>query len=231
MSGIKKITRDDNEKMRIIHLPKKILKEIYLFLCKFRDRKIIYDYKEYLKNVGGPKRALLSYLVGPLQHSQNRRDKTIFSNLGIAQYIPRALNELGYIVDIVNYDNAKFVPESEYDLFIGHTGYNFENIDSKLPLDTCRIYFSTGIYWKVFNEKEKERFEALYQRRMVRLRYDRFISMSEEYANSHSAGIICLGNESARETYKNFRLAININNAIFPVQFNIENKDYRPLAK
>lgn len=206
---------------------KKTLKNFYLLYSKFRGKNIIYNYKEYLENKETPKRALLSYLVDPLHHPPNKRNRTMFSNLGIAQYIPRALNELGFIVDIANYDDIKFVPKKRYDLFIGHGGYNFENVASKLSLEIPRIYFSTGIYWKTWNAREKERFDALLKRRGVKLPFDRFISASEEYANRQADGIICLGNEYARQTYKDFPLVLNINNAVFPVEYNVKFKDFK----
>lgn len=194
--------------------------------------RIIYNYDEYLeygadkKSQNKVRSALLSYLVGPLLPTPNKRDKVTFSNAGIAQNIPRALNELGYTVDIVNYNNVSFLPRRHYDLFIGHAGYNFERIAKKLDPKIPKIYFSTGIYWKDWNQREQERFRALFQRRGVYLPLDRFISESEEYANEHADGIICLGNDFARETYKCFPLVINLNNAVFSDEYDIKSKDY-----
>lgn len=197
-------------------------------------RRVVYDYNEYLgwggdkrqQSQNDVKRALLSYVVSPLLPPPNKRDRVNFSNAGIAQNIPRVLNELGYTVDIVNYNNVSFVPRKHYDLFIGHAGYNFEKIAKKLDPKIPKIYFSTGIYWKVYNYREQERLRALFQRRGVNLPPDRFITESEEYANEHADGIICLGNDSARETYKRFPKVLNLNNAVFPDEYDIKFKDY-----
>jgi len=213
-------------------IPQNILKKLSTLSQWRSENTIIRDYDEYLLSPSGKrernsgKTALLSYLVPPLLPSQDKRDTTTFSNAGIAQYIPRALNELGYRVDIVNYNNKKFVPDKKYDLFIGHGGINFETISKKLDPSCIQIYFSTGIYWKEWNRVEKERFDALKKRRGIVLQADRIIESDEEYANFRADGIICLGNEHAKETYNQFPHVLKVNNAVFPDSYSTLNKDF-----
>jgi glycosyltransferase involved in cell wall biosynthesis len=193
-----------------------------------RQRKIT-DYREYLpagKNVK-PKRALLSYLVEPVWYRPSKRDKAMFSNPGIAQYIPRALNELGYRVDIINHDNRQFNVTRKYDLFVGHEGTNYELILRQLPPDAVKIYFSTGNYWEFSNNQETERFEYLNSRRSIILPYDRYIHNDQEFANRNADGIICVGSDFARETYSKFPMVIPINNAAFPDEkYRYDEKDF-----
>ena len=231
--------------MYLLYLLKKIpgkikakFKTIPLIKTIYERINIVRGYKEYLKIgqdnyqlskpgfQGKVKRGLLSYLTAPLQYPKHKRNRSMFSNFGIAQCIPRALNELGYEVDIVHCYNTTFIPQQKYDLFIGHGGTNFEVIARRLPPEITKIYFSTGIYWKTWNEQEERRFQALWQRRGCKLPPDRFITASEEYANTTADGIICLGNEFALETYRKFPLVINLNNAVFPVEYDITLKDY-----
>jgi hypothetical protein len=194
--------------------------KIYTWFRKRDDARVIQDYREYLHGPAGDnppqKKALLSYLVGPLLPAKENRDTSMFSNAGIAQYIPRALNELGYSVDIINFNNRDFVPGKEYDLFIGHGGSNFETISQKMDPSCIRIYFSTGTYWKDWNRVEKERLDAFQARRGISLPPDRIINDDEEYANVNADGIICLGNEHARQTYARFPVVIGVNNAVYP---------------
>lgn len=155
------------------------------FLHNIKKFKIdnVYNYCEYYKkpkNKVNNKSALISYLPKPLIPQKSKRDRTRFSNLGIAQYIPRALNELGYIVDIISYDDMAFFPKKNYDLFIGHGGINFEKLSKSLPEKTVQIYFSTGVYWKEFNIKEAKRLYDLAKRRGFLLKPDRSINHSEE---------------------------------------------------
>lgn len=187
------------------------------FFARPPQREIISDYREFCPGTPTGK-ALVSYLVAPLLPPSGRRDRVIFSNWGIAQGIPRALNELGYTVDIVEYDDVDWTPTQEYDLFIGHGGVNFEGIHRRLSSKTVCIYFSTGIYWKEWNTREAERFTGLAKRRGFLLPPDRAIGHSEEYANQEADGIICLGNSAAVQTYGQFKRVIGIDNAAYPLE-------------
>ena len=180
--------------------------------------RIIQDYEEFCKEKP-TRRALLSYLVLPLLPPPALRDRVKFSNRGIAQEFPRVLNELGYSVDIVNYDNRAWLPGRPYDLFIGHGGINFEPISRCLPARTVRIYFATGIYWRVWNTNISSRAQDMLSRRGVSLVNYRAIEHYEESALDNSDGIICLGNRTAVKTYSKFPNVIGINNAVFPIEW------------
>jgi glycosyltransferase involved in cell wall biosynthesis len=140
-----------------------------------------------------------------------------FSNRGIAQEMVRALNELGYAVDIVSYENTVWAPYREYDLFIGHGGINFVRLASCLPKIATRIYFSTGMYWREANERLATRLHWLALRRGALLPAYRAASEDEEAANQAADGIICLGNEGVAKSYSAFGKVVAINNAVYPV--------------
>jgi len=162
------------------------------------------------------KRALVSYITHAFQQFSPGDARNVqFSNIGIARSIVRILNELGYIVDVVEWSDTEFVPNKHYDLFIGHGGCNFERIARKLLPEAVSIYFSTGVYWNEWNRIEEERFRWLEERRGVRLPHDRWIQHGEEYANQSADGIICLGNDVAKDSYSQFPLVINLNNATY----------------
>ncbi len=190
------------------------LSKAIIYQALNRDINCLYNYKGYLKNREGNKfkRALVSYRVRPLLQPP---PQIRFSNDGIALAIPRALNELGYSVDVVNWDDLNFVPEKKYDLFIGHGGKNFKSIYKHLNKEAIVIYFSTGSYWEFHNTQEEKRFNDLKLRRGVILPYDRYINKSEEFANSVADGIICLGNRHVAKTYSKFPLVLSINNASY----------------
>ncbi len=189
-------------------------------------RKIITGFREFC--VAEPsQRALVSYLVLPLLPPPALRERVLFSNRGIAQQIVQGLNEMGYLVDIVNYDNLSFQPSDSYDLFVGHAGINFEHISRLLPRHTARIYFSTGIYWREMNVREARRFYDLTLRTGHVLPPDRYVGNPEDYANQVADGIICLGNKDAAKTYARFPQVVNINNGIFPLCWEgWQDKDY-----
>ena len=147
------------------------------------------------------KRALLAYIVYPF--SIPRSDPRFFRHINIwrVQEFVRVLNRLGYIVDVLDYRDVKFVAHRNYDLFIGHGGNNFEKVAGHLSTNTIKIYFSTGTYWKFHNAQELARFESLRDRRGVDLPLDRFIEHSEEGALIAADGIIGVGNEFTEKTY------------------------------
>jgi hypothetical protein len=216
----------------VISAIKRPFVRIYTWFRKRDDARVIHDYEEYLPGPGSagyhnpPKKALLSYLVVHLLPAKENRDTSTFSNAGIAQYIPRALNELGYSVDIINFNNQNFVPDKKYDLFIGHGGFNFETVSKKLDPSCIQIYFSTGTYWKEWNRVEKERIEAFRKRRGITLPPDRIINNDEEFANVNADGIICLGNDHAKQTYARFPVVINVNNAVYPDEYTPSHKNF-----
>ena len=165
----------------------------------------------------GPERrhALLSYITIPFNLAPDDVRNTYFSNIGIARGIVTALNGMGYDVDIIEWSNDLFTPRKKYDLFIGHAGRNFERLAALVPDAAPRIYFSTGIYWRDWNRNEEERFRRIEETRGVRLPYDRRITADEEGANAAADGIICLGNQVAKDSYSKFPLVVNVNNATY----------------
>ncbi len=157
-------------------------------------------------------RALLSYIVRPFSISPNEPRFLHHISIWHARKIVQTLNKSGYIVDVVDYRDTKFVPHRKYELFIGHGGINFERIVRQFPDRTTRIYFSTGTYWKFHNKQELARLAALQERRGVNLPPERLIIHSEEEALLAADGIIALGNNFTRQTYTGFSPVIMVNN-------------------
>ena len=177
---------------------------------KVLGRRYIYPRRERLDNLNLSdrngtelqKRALLSYIVHPF--FIEREEERFFRHINIwhAQVMVKVLNELGYWVDVIDYRDVDFLPQKEYDLFIGHGGVNYSQIAARLPPETIKLYFSTGSYWQYHNQMEMERFEALRERRGVELPPDRYIHAAEEQALRHADAVIGIGNETTRKTYQ-----------------------------
>lgn len=192
-------------------------KIIYAIKRIYPYKKEIYDYEIYLDSSETKpfkKKALVSYLTGSVLNP-NKRIR--FSNDGIALSIPRALNELGYSVDIIDWNNMKYIPKIKYDLFFGHVGKNYKNIYNNLNKDAVMICFSPGDYWKFANLQEKNRFLNLEKRHDETIPFERyrFDYELEEFSYKVADGIICLGDESVLEPYSKFPLVLNLNNASF----------------
>lgn len=158
------------------------------------------------------KRALLSYITHPFSISRDDPGFLRHINIWRAWELVRILNELGYVVDVVDYRDVSFVPCRSYDLFIGHGGINFEKIAQRLSDSTRKIYLSTGCYWKFWNERELARLAALRERRGLNLAPDRLIKNSEDAALLAADGVIGIGNDFTRRTYASFSPVIMTNN-------------------
>ncbi|HLA82778.1 MAG TPA: glycosyltransferase [Thermoleophilia bacterium] len=160
-------------------------------------------------------RALLAYITFPWRLTPHHPANLMFSNAGIARTIVQVLNDLGFVVDVISFEDRRFRPSRAYDLFIGHGGINFEGIARRLPAEAVKIYFSTGGYWQFHNDQERARFQALCDRRGVALHLDRPINHSEEWANANAHAIIAVGGPAARDTYSKFPHVFNLNNAAY----------------
>ncbi len=174
----------------------------------------ILNYAEFL-SAKKPKHALLSYLTQPVLNKINGEPTSKFSNDGLALSWPKVLNQLGYEVDIINWDDTTFKFPKDYDLVVSHGAINFTELNAQLAASTPYIYFSTGNYWKFHIEQEVKRAADLKKRHGVSLPPDRHIDFPEEAANKRADGIIVLGDESMRAVYP-FEQVFIINNASYP---------------
>ncbi len=194
-------------------------------LDDFAVRRVIEDFREHCSEPP-QRRALLSYLVEPLLLPRRFRNQVMFSNRGIAQEIPRSLNELGFAVDIIDCRNASFVARKKYDLFIGHLGINFEKIVRHLGPDTAVIHFATGLEWQENNRRQEGRVAEVKQRRGYTIG-TRLMEHSEECAMEMADAVICLSKRAA-ESFVGYRRVIPIDNAAYPVGWSaLKGKDYR----
>lgn len=156
------------------------------------------------------RRALLSYIVHPFDIEPDDPRFLRHINVRHAREIVRILNEMGYLVDVVDYRDTKFSPVEAYDLFIGHGGFNFCGIAGSLPDRTPKIYFSTGAYWRFHNREAHLRTDDLKRRRGIFIPPERPIPPGEEDALLAADGILGIGNEFTRSTYSGFERVIMI---------------------
>ena len=165
----------------------------------------IYNYIDKRVKSKINKKALLCYLTPPITRLRRGEKLAAFSTDGLAVTIPKCLNELGYSVDIINWDDTSFKPTLKYDLIIAHGGKITRVAEEALKIGGELLYFSSGSYWEYHNTKEKERFYYFTERHNLTLPYDRLIGESEERLNSIAKGIICLGNSTVANSYSKFK--------------------------
>jgi glycosyltransferase involved in cell wall biosynthesis len=142
--------------------------------------------------------------------------------------IVRILNELGFVVDVVNYKDSTFHVKYKYDLFIGHGGINFGAISSQLPVETVRVFFSSMCYWRFNNKEEIARFSELEKRRNIKLPLDRYIEAGEDDALQVADGVIAIGNNFTKKTYQQYASKIYMVNNTTPEDnhYDLSKKDF-----
>ncbi len=171
------------------------------------------------------KRALVSYLADPVKRYMEGQRLTIFSNDGLAVAWPQVLNNLGYMVDVMDWDDTSTPPEEAYDLVVVHGAKNFATLEPLIKT-TPSIYFSSGSYWKFHNEAEDRRLQDFKKSHNLTLPRDRYINESEEAVNQAVQGIICLGNEGTKQTYASFKRVVSLPIAVYSTSAKERNKDY-----
>ena len=180
-----------------------------------------------------PKRALLSYLTGPVIAEINNEPIVRFSNHGLAVSWVHVLTGLGYEVDVIEWNDANFKPTQTYDLIVFHGGNNFKQIMSHVANKPRIIHWLTGSYWKFNNEAEDKRLADFTKRHGVKVPRDRYIQVSEDEVNEAADGIIVLGDPSMRDTYpKSYKKVLTVNNASYPDDHFLKTKkDYEQVRK
>ena len=144
-------------------------------------------------------RVLIAYIKWPFReghHTPRARGHTnAFEVIAMAS----SYQELGYHVEIVDYDDNTYIPPSDCCVAIDLHG-QLERWNSFLP-ETCqRILHATGPHWLLWNDSELRRLLAIQDRKGVALFPQR------QVAPSHSAAladqIVVLGNNYTMQSFQ-----------------------------
>jgi glycosyltransferase involved in cell wall biosynthesis len=87
----------------------------------------------------------------------------LYNQNGFIFSLVRALNECGFIVDLVD-AQSDHQPDVKYDLFIGHGGHCMRFLDSQSQGVPVYQYIS-GLHWKAFVTESDERYERFFPRK------------------------------------------------------------------
>jgi glycosyltransferase involved in cell wall biosynthesis len=146
---------------------------------------------------------LVSYVLEPfipkpffLKQKQNISDS--HTNQWECRQIVKTFLDHGYWVDIINWNNTKFIPKKKYEYFIDiHS--NLERISPYLNKECIKILHITGAHWLFQNKAEYSRLLALQQRRSVTLKPRRLVQPCSGIENADFATI--LGNKFTIDTF------------------------------
>lgn len=132
------------------------------------------------------KRALLIYIVRAFN---NWNDSSGHQNRRQSIQIVKLLDEIGYVVDVVDIRDRKFKPTRHYDLVICN-----RVSDTPLNNNAIRIYLATTLPHKTHNENLRRRHDLLRERRGCSVRMRRVYQETMPYV-SKSDAIAGFGNE------------------------------------
>jgi len=141
---------------------------------------------------------LISYILAPFLLKAGQTLSNSHTNKWECLQIAKTFLGLGYRVDVINWDNQKFIPNKNYSFFIDiHS--NMERLAPLLNQDCVKILHITGAHWLFQNRADYTRLLALQQRRGVTLIPRRLAPPSLAIEHANCATI--LGNQFAISTF------------------------------
>jgi hypothetical protein len=151
-------------------------------------------------NANYKKRALLSYVITPFK--LNSLSHTYFYE---AQSWAKILDELGYIVDIIDYRNTKKLDIEQYDLICGFGSVFKQYFESSLDKKIKTIYYGTGMHMFFQNQATLQRVKEVFNKKNVWLgKSARVVENTSLYGTFLADSIIILGNDIVVQSYKKY---------------------------
>lgn len=139
---------------------------------------------------------LMTYVVAPFHDGGASAFRQNYSNHVMSLEMAKAFVHLGYVVDIVDWQDTEFIPEKNYDVFLGMTA-NFDRLFRCLPQSAIKIYWATRPTRSFEEQAIAARLDALEKRRGVRLDVPRhLIPLLESEALDEADAVIALGNST-----------------------------------
>ena len=118
----------------------------------------------FCRPAAAKRRALLSLSPSAwLRAAAQYPDVRVFNIDGLTIEVVRALNTLGYVVDIADCTVPGFEPSRAYDFYLGHGGHGRSILD-RLPASTFVLHYASGAYWSAFNRMSQDRYDEFYRR-------------------------------------------------------------------
>jgi len=112
----------------------------------------------------------------------------------------------GYAVDVIDFENSRFVPKKKYSYVID-VGENLERFSKLLNKECMKIFHITTTHWSFNNTAEKKRLKDLERRRGVLLDTERLLPESRS-AEEADILLLLLGNDFTEGTYTHLQKPI-----------------------
>ena len=152
----------------------------------------------------GKKKALLCYIKSPFRSGTS----ILHSNYLESIYISEVLNELGYIVDVVDYRYKGKINYNRYELVFGF-GIPYRNSFFKPKNTTKRISYMTGANPNFSNHAESARIKNFSKRNGKILNPKREVYWPWVFSTVNSNALIVVGNSWTIQTYADYNDTIH----------------------
>jgi len=184
----------------IIMIIKQCIKNYLPFILKiFKFYKKRNKIKNYFKTQHS-KNALLSYITKPFRKGEYFTHTNYFEAMSHA----KILNELGYNVDVIDYDYHGEIDFSKYDLLVGF-GDAFQKYFEFSKKKVKTIYYGTGMHVCHQNHATLKRLKDVYLKKVLWLgNSTRYVEKCWTHQTYLVDAMIVLGNEVCVESYKKF---------------------------
>lgn len=187
-------------KYKIITKLYKKIKKILVTPTDLKEIKNIYN-----NDIPIQGHALLMYITHPFLMSKDDPAFRSHINIQCSLNIVHALNEIGYCVDVIHYQNRNFETSKKYDIVIG-IGESFDYGKDYFINSRIKIYFATGLYWLTETYIIYERLLNLKNRKKVTLVPYR---LNEPYFGPEKSDVIfSVQNKYTNETYSHLNKPI-----------------------
>ena len=141
---------------------------------------------------------LLSFTVNPFLLNEGEEFTTSHIVDWESFQIAKIFLDLGYSVDVIDFNNLHFVPKKDYSILLD-VSYNLDRMAPYLKKDCIKILYPKFGHWLSHNTAGYSRCLALRQRRGITLRPLRLLRPN--LAVEHSDYIILRGAEFSRNSY------------------------------
>jgi glycosyltransferase involved in cell wall biosynthesis len=185
-------------KSYVLKLEFYILKKwAFKFNCELKRIEVLTHDKMVINNYfnrNNKKSALLSYVIYPFLGSISNNHSNNLECFIMAEI----LDELGYNVDIINWDNHTFVPDLDYDLVVDNHN-NLKRLENYFSKKTLKIFHATNAHWLYQNSIEYERYYDFFKKKGLAVTPPRLIQPGNSAENCDA--ISMFGNVFTKNTY------------------------------
>ena len=159
-----------------------------------------------LTNVNGTnfeRRCLLKYIVEPFL--QNNPSASTHQNQWQVRQLAHIIGEMGYDVDVMNYNDTKVTLHGTYDLVVDLHPVRNPIYENHLTPSCIKVAYITGSNPDFSNKAEEDRIEYLYRRRGKKLKARRNQTPFEKDVFETYHAIFFIGNEYNWRTYADYK--------------------------